>query len=208
MSTMTSTVPAVQPAMFPPPSVPLLFADGDRYVWTHTGDVWTRTNGSWVPSRYDGLNDGQDDGTGWWSDAQVSAALGRAIANWDVRQRFVPAAPGPALPGRTLLALPPMRDSAQYVTEHQGSGLLVPLRDLVAQHDEDAAYDVPGVIPGDRMRDVVMEVVSQQRRPRATYDEAAGRVYVRYDLPVDLYGRPAIVECLHVFVLTATPAEA
>ncbi|WP_330335669.1 hypothetical protein OHS33_39210 (plasmid) [Streptomyces sp. NBC_00536] len=201
---MTLTALAVQPAMFPPPSVPLLFTDGDRYVWPHTGDVWTRTSGSWVPSRYDG----QDDGTGWWTDAEVSAALHRAVENWDARQRFVPADPGAVLPGRTLLALPPMHDSAQYVTEHQGSGLLVPLRDLVAQHDEDAAYDVPGVISGSRMRDVVMEVVRQQRRPRATYDEAAGRVYVRYDLPLDPYGRPAVVECLHVFVFTASPAEA
>jgi hypothetical protein len=208
MSSTTLFAPGSAPALFPPPSVPLLFTDGDRYMWTHTRDVWTRTNGSWVPSQYDRLNDGLDDGTGWWSDAEVSAALGRAVENWDVRQRFVPADPGPTLPGRTLLAMPPMRDSAQYVAEHQGSGLLVPLRDLVAQHDDDAAYDVPGVITGSGMRDVVMEIIRQQRRPRATYDEAAGRVYVRYDLPVNLYGRSAVVECLHVFVFTASPAEA
>ncbi|MGA5411516.1 hypothetical protein ACPCSC_30215 [Streptomyces lavendulocolor] len=199
---MTLSAPAVQPALFPPPAVPLRFTDGDRYVWTHTGDVWTRTNGSWVPSLYDGLNDGQDDGTGWWSDDEVSAALGRAVENWDVRQRFVPADPGPVLPGRTLLSFLLLHEAAQYVAEHQGMGLLVPLRDLVAQHDEDAAYDVPGVVSGSKVRDVVMEVMRQQRRPRATYDEAAGRVYVRYDLPVELHARPAVVECLHVFVLT------
>ncbi|MFJ5817320.1 hypothetical protein ACIQGT_26000 [Streptomyces sp. NPDC093108] len=182
------------------------FTDGDRYVWTHTGDVWTRTNGSWVPSHHDGLNDGVDDGTGWWSDADVSAALGRAVDDWDVHQRFVPADPGPILPGRSLLGLPPMHDCAQYVIEHQGPGLLVPLRDLVSQYDENAVYDVPGVITGSRMRDVVVEAVRQQRWPRATYDEAAGRVYVRYELPVDLHGRP--VECLHVFVFTASRTEA
>ncbi|MER6230915.1 hypothetical protein ABT169_17450 [Streptomyces sp. NPDC001616] len=204
---MTLTAP-VQPVLFPPPSVPAFFTDGDRYEWSHTGDVWTRTNGCWVPSRYDGLNDGQDDGTGWWTDAEVRASLGRAVEGWDVQQRFVPVDPGPVLPGRTLLALPPLRNAAQYVTEHQGAGLLVPLRDLVAKHDEDAAYDVPGVVTGRAMRDVVVEIVREQRRPRATYDEAAGRVYVRYDLPVAPPGRPAVVECLHVFVFTASPVEA
>lgn len=202
MSTMTLTAPAVQPALFPPPSVPALFTDGDRYVWSHTGDVWTRTNGWWVPSRHDG----QDDGTGWWSDADVSRALGRAVEGWDVRQRFVPVAPGLALPGRN--ALPPRCDVAQYVTAHQGGGLLVPLRDLVAQHDEDAAYDVPGIITSGEMRDVVIEIVREQRRPRVTYDETAGRMYARYDLPMDVCGRPSLVECLHVFVLATSPAEA
>ncbi|MGW0757087.1 hypothetical protein ACWD1Y_11465 [Streptomyces sp. NPDC002814] len=207
MSTTTLTTSAVQPAVFPPPSVPLRFTDGDRLEWTHTGEVWTRTEGWWVPS----LGDGQDDGTGWWTDAEVSACLHRAVENWDVRQRFVPAMPGDVLPGWTLLALPPVHDAAQYVAEHQGAGRLVPLRELVAQHDEDRAYDVPGVVTGSKMRDVVIRVVAEHARPRVTYDEAAGRVYVRYERYGDGWqgaGLPSIVTCLHVFVLTASPAEA
>jgi hypothetical protein len=200
---MTLTAPATQPAVFPPPAVPRLFTDGDRYEWTHTGDVWTRIDGWWVPSSQ---GDASDDGTGWWTDAEVRASLGRAVEGWDVRKRFVPAEPGPVLPGRTLLALPPVRDAAQYVLDHQGGGL-VPLRDLVAKHDEDRAYDIPGVITGSRVRDLVIAFVAEQARPRATYDEAAGRVYVRYER-ADPYGRPDVVDCLHVFVFTAPALEA
>ncbi|WP_030372393.1 hypothetical protein [Streptomyces rimosus] len=212
MSTMSLNAPVVQSALFPPPSAPLFFTDGDRYVWTHTGDVWTRTNGSWVPSRYDGLNDDQDDGTGWWSDAEVRAALGRAVEKWDARQRFVPADPGPTLPGRTLLAFPPLHDCAQYVTEHQSSGLLVPVRELVAAHDEDAAYDIPGVITAAEAAQVLSGIVAEHDRVRVRYDEAAGRVYVRYSR-YDAEGwrnagLPSLVTCLHVFVLAAAPSEA
>ncbi|MFH8257886.1 hypothetical protein [Streptomyces roseolus] len=198
MSTMIFTAPAVRPAFFLP-SVPLLFTDGDRYEWAHTGDVWTRADGAWRPSR----DEGRDDGSGWLLDAEVRAALGRAVETWDVRQRFVPADPGLVLPGRTLFALPSLRDCAQYVAEHQGAGLLLPLRDLTAPYDEDAAYDVPGTVTDSTVHDIVQEAVRQQERPRGTYDEDAGRVYLGYDLPVELYGRPAVVECLHVFVLSA-----
>ncbi|MGC4950994.1 hypothetical protein ACLQ2N_32985 [Streptomyces sp. DT224] len=209
MSTVTLTAPAVRPALFPPPAVPLRFTDGDRYVWTHTQDVWTRVDGLWVPSRYDGLNAGQDDGTGTWTDAEVRAALGRAVEKWDARQRFVPAPPGIVLPGRMDLALPPFHEAAQYVTEHQGRGLLVPLRDLVARYDEDAAYDVPGVVTGSRMRDLTAGIAAEHGGSVMTYDEAAGRVYVRYWVR-DWAGSPArfLAECLHVFVFTASPAEA
>ncbi|MFC8538075.1 hypothetical protein ACFUJY_29745 [Streptomyces sp. NPDC057249] len=204
MTTVTLTSPVVRPTLFPPPAVPLRFTDGDRYVWTHTMDVWTRTDGLWVPSRYDGLNDGLDDGTGTWTDAEVRAALGRAVERWDARQRFVPAVPpGHILPGRMAVAGPPLHEAAQYVIEHQGSGLLVPLRDLMARYDEDAAYDVPGVVTGSRMRDLASGIVAEHAGPVMTYDEAAGRVYVRY-----WAGRPAHAECLHVFVFTASPVEA
>lgn len=201
---------SVRPPLFPPPSVPLLFTDGDRYEWPHVGEVLTRINGWWVPSRYD---DGRDAGSGWWSDADVRGALGRAVESWNVRQRFVPVRPtGPILPGRTLLALPPVHDAAQYVAVHQGVKELVPLRELVAQHDEDAAYDVPAVITGEEMRDVVISIVAEQEQARVTYDETAGRVYVRYQRPSDFgvwqgAGFPAAVRCLHVFVLAASPAE-
>ncbi|MGW7090002.1 hypothetical protein ACWGH2_41835 [Streptomyces sp. NPDC054871] len=187
--------------VFPPPAVPLRFADGDRYEWTRTGERWTRTAGSWVPS----LGDGQDDGTGWWTDADVSACLHRAVANWDVRQRFVPAEPRGTLPGRVLLALPPVHDAAQYVLDHQGAGL-VPLRELVARYDEDSAYDIPAVLSGEAMTDVMTTIVAEHLFAQATYDEAAGRVYVQYLRPA--VDRPGTVKCLHVFVLAAPLAEA
>ncbi|MER5615943.1 hypothetical protein ACFYY1_41905 [Streptomyces sp. NPDC001890] len=200
MSVATLSEPSVRSALFPPPAVPLLFTDGDRYVWTHTGEVWTRTNGWWVPS----LGDGQDDGTGWWTDAEVSASLHRAVESWDVRQQFVPAQPRGILPGRVLLALPPVRDAAQYVLDHQGAGL-VPLRELVARHDEDSAYDIPAVISGTAMTDVLTSIVAEHFRASATYDEAAGRGYVQYLRPAE---QPGTVKCLHVFVLAAPLAEA
>ncbi|WP_433860243.1 hypothetical protein [Streptomyces kronopolitis] len=209
MSVATLSAPPARSAQFPPPAVPLHFADGDRYKWTHTGDVWTRTAGVWVPSSQD---DPRDDGTGTWTDVEVSESLSRAVESWDVRKRFVPAEPHGTLPGRVLaqplfpglFALPPVRDAAQYVLDHQGAGL-VPLRELVARHDEDSAYDIAAVISGTAMTDVLTTMVAEHFRARATYDEAAGRVYVHYLRPAE---QPGTVKCLHVFVLAAPLAEA
>lgn len=201
MSVATLSAPPARSALFPPPAVPLHFADGDRYEWTHTRDVWTRTAGLWVPSSQD---DPRDDGTGAWTDAEVTASLSRAVESWDVRQRFVPAAPRGTLPGGVLLGFPPVRDAAQYVLDHQGAGL-VPLRELVARHDEDSAYDIPAVISGTAMTDVLTSIVAEHFRASVTYDEAAGRVYVQYLRPAE---QPGTVKCLHVFVLAAPLAEA
>ncbi|MFD3815213.1 hypothetical protein ACFWRZ_09105 [Streptomyces rubiginosohelvolus] len=188
------SAPSVRPALFPPPSVPLRFTDGDRYEWTHTRDVWTRTDGLWVPSSQD---DPRDDGTGTWTDAEVSACLSRAVEGWDARQRFVPAQPGHQLPGRPILGLPTAHNAAQYVLDHQDDRL-VPVRDLVAAHDEDAAYDVPGVITAQATARVLSGIVTDHGTVRVRYDESAGRIYARYQRPNDV----GSVLCLHVFVLT------
>ncbi|MFJ5588295.1 hypothetical protein ACIQCG_00930 [Streptomyces noursei] len=198
MSTAVLSAPPVQPALFPPPSVPLHFTDGDRYEWPHTGDVWVRAGGDWVPT--------PDDGSGYLTDAEVRAQLHRAVVNWDVTHRFVPANPGGDLPGRLILALSPVHEAAQYVRDHQGDWL-VPLRELVAQHDDDAAYDIPGVISGTALTDVLRTIVAEQPRVRMTYDEVAGRVYARYERAVELPGSRGFVECLHVFVFAASSAE-
>ncbi|MFI9052476.1 hypothetical protein [Streptomyces sp. NPDC053427] len=196
MSVATLSAPPARSALFPPPAVPLHFTDGDRYEWPATGEVWVRTGGEWKPK--------PDDGSGYLTDAEVRRSLHAAVAHWDVRQRFVPTVPRGTLPGRVLLALPPVRDAAQYVLDHQGAGL-VPLRELVARHDEDSAYDIPAVISGTAMTDVLTSIVAEHFRPSATYDEAAGRVYVQYLRPAE---QPGTVKCLHVFVLAAPLAEA
>ncbi|PRH78376.1 hypothetical protein C6N75_15185 [Streptomyces solincola] len=209
MSTMTLTAPAVQPAVFPPPSVPVVFTDGDRYEWP-TGEIWTRTRGWWVPSS---AGDPRDDGTGHWTDAEVRASLGRAIEAWDVRKMFVPARPGD-LPTGPFPVMPTSRPTSQYVLDHQADRL-VPLRDLVAAYDEDTAYDIPAVLTAQETERVVAEMIADHEDVRMSRDEAAGRIYIRYRRPSefgiltgagfpDHYG----VECLHVFVLTASPAEA
>ncbi|MEU6632918.1 hypothetical protein ABZ905_32230 [Streptomyces parvus] len=190
----TLSAPPARPALFPPPSVPLRFTDGDRYEWTHTRDVWTRTDGLWVPSSQD---DPRDDGTGTWTDEEVSACLSRAVEGWDARQRFVPAQPGYQLPGRPILNLPTAHNAAQYVLDHQDDRL-VPVRDLVAAHDEDAAYDVPGVITAPQTARVLSGIFADHGTARVRYDESAERIYARYQRPNDV----GSVLCLHVFVLT------
>jgi hypothetical protein len=196
VSVATLSAPPARSALFPPPAVPLHFADGDRYEWPATGDVWVRADGEWKPK--------PDDGSGYLTDAEVRRSLHAAVTHWDVRQRFVPAEPRGTLPGRALFALPPVRDAAQYVLDHQGAGL-VPLRELVARHDEDSAYDIPAVISGTAMTDVLTSIVAEHFRASATYDEAAGRVYVQYLRPAE---QPGTVKCLHVFVFAAPLAEA
>ncbi|MFF0754455.1 hypothetical protein [Streptomyces sp. NPDC004267] len=211
----TMSVPAARPAVFPPPSTPVLFADGDRYEWRHTGDVWTRTGGQWVPSA---LDDGRDDGTGWWSDAEVRASLNRAVVHWDVRHRFVPVAPGRILPGTALhsridLAHLPVGDFqpfAQYVRSAR-TGELVPLRDLIAERNEDFAYDVPQSVTFPKAADLLDTVLTEQARPEVSYDATTGRLYARYerlDMDWEVPRLPPVVECLHVFVLSTAPAEA
>ncbi|MEV0487313.1 hypothetical protein AB0I69_42775 [Streptomyces sp. NPDC050508] len=203
MSVATLSAPPARSALFPPPAVPLHFADGDHYEWPATGDVWVRTAGEWRPK--------PNDGSGYLTDEEVRGLLHAAVTRWDVGQRFVPAVPGDILPGWRILALPPVCDVAQYVLDHQGAGL-VPLRELVARHDEDGAYDVPGVISGSAMTDVLTMIVAEHSRTQVSYDKAAGRVYVRYQRPSDFgpwqEALPSFVTCLHVFVFAASPAEA
>ncbi|MEV0778896.1 hypothetical protein [Streptomyces sp. NPDC050428] len=196
MPVAVSSAPSVRSALFPPPSVPLHFADGDRYSWQGVG-AWIRTGEGWEPT--------PDDGSGFLTDAEVRRSLRAAVMHWDVRQRFVPAEPGGILPGRVILALPPVREAAQYVLDHKGGGL-VALRELVAGYDEDCAYDIPGVSSGTVMTDVVTTIVADHSRPWVTYDESTGRVYARYERPVDLTGSWGVVECLHVFVLSESPS--
>lgn len=210
MSTTTLTAPAAQPAMFPPPAVPLLFTDGDRYEWTHTGDVWTRADGWWVPSSQ---GDASDDGTGWWTDAEVSASLGRAVERWNVRQRFVPAGPGATLPGTRLhsvldlesLKLPRAQPVAQYLLDHQDGQRLVPARELVAAHDDDAAYDFAATITVPGMLHVLEVILAEQQCPEVSYDDAAERLYARYQRHDA--GSPPLVTCLHVFLPAGSPEE-
>ncbi|MFB6505570.1 hypothetical protein ACFC07_22235 [Streptomyces sp. NPDC056099] len=204
MSVATLSAPTTRSALFPPPAVPRHFTDGDRYEWPHTRDVWTRIAGEWVPSSQD---DPRDDGTGTWTDAEVSASLSRAVESWDVRKRFVPARPG-SLPGGPFPPMPTTRSTAQYVLDHQADRL-VPMRDLVAVYDEDAAYDIPAVLNATETERVLAGIVAEHEDVRMTRDEAAGRIYVRYRRPSDFgvwsgAGFPDHyeVECLHVFVLT------
>lgn len=197
MSAALST-PSVRAGLFPPPCAPLRFADGDLYEWPLVGDSWVRTDGEWTPS--------PDDGSGHLTDAEVRASLHRAAIAWGTTCRFVPALPGARLPGRPILALPTTHNAAQYVLDHQ-EDRLVPVRDLVAVHDEDAAYDVPGVITASATAQVLSGIVTEHDPVRVRYDQPAGRIYVRYQRPNDFgawggeeFAPP--VECLHVFVLT------
>ncbi|MFJ4342649.1 hypothetical protein [Streptomyces sp. NPDC088915] len=199
MSTLALNASAAAPAVFPPPSVPSRFWDGDRYEWS-TGDVWERSEGQWVPV--------PDDGSGSFTDAEVRHALARAVDNRDPGHRFVPRPPGAILPGMRVhslldlfaLSFQPARSAAQYLLEHQ-DGRLVAGRELIAAHDEDAAHDFPAVIPLWMMRYLLKEIVQEQRRPEVSYHRPSGRLYVRYERPVDLPGRET-VECVHVFVLS------
>ncbi|MFD9248334.1 hypothetical protein [Streptomyces bottropensis] len=203
--------PAVQPAsVFPPPSTPLLLADGDRYEWPATGDLWVRVRGDWRPM--------PDDGSGYLTDAEVRAMVHRAVVNWDVKHRFVPVAPGAILPGKRLhslldlrhLDLGAARSVAQYIRS-VGNGNLVPMRDLVAEHDDDMANGFRRTITVPDALHLLDVILAEQERPEVSYDEAAGRLYARYERYVEgceTWMFPPTVECLHVFVLSAAPAEA
>ena len=148
------------------------------------------------------------------ADGFVRHSLNWAVVHWEP-QRFVPVEPGAILPGMRLhsildlegLKLERTRSVAQYVLDHQEGQRLVPLRELLAAHDEDAAYDFPGTVTVPDMLHVLEVILTEQQRPEASYDKSAGRLYARYERTVDLHGR-GTVECLHVFVLSASPAEA
>ncbi|MEU7228983.1 hypothetical protein [Streptomyces chrestomyceticus] len=203
MSAAELSMPSARTAVFPPPAEPLLFTDGDRFEWPVTGDVWVRTAGDWMPA--------PDDGSGYLSDAQVRASLRRAIDAWNPNCLFLPALPGDRLPGRPILTMPTGRDAAQYVLDHQDNRL-VPVRDLVATHDEDAAYDIPGVVTAGETARVLSGITTEYDHVRVRYDEAAGRIYVRYSR-YDAEGWrnaavSSLVTCLHVFVLAASTVEA
>ncbi|MFF4188148.1 hypothetical protein ACFYZ9_33635 [Streptomyces sp. NPDC001691] len=210
MSLAVLSVPFVR-HLFPPPSAPLRFADGDRYEWRWpSGDAWKRAEGHWRPD--------PDDGWGWLNDAEVQEALKGAIRKWRPAYSFVPRLPGARLPGRPVDGIEdldrmwgyPSPSVAPYVLDHQ-SGRLVPVRDLVAQHDPDAAYDFAPTITRAEMLDVMGSIQKDQERPEFSYDESAGRLYARYRRPSDFgvrgsAGFPSTVTCLHVFVLSA-PSE-
>lgn len=196
--------------MFPMPSVPIAFADGDRYEWPDTGDVWVRSAADWIPA--------PDDRSGFLSDAEVRASLHRAVVQWDVKPRFVPVVPGEILPGMRLHSLLDLlhldiggaRSVAQYVRSDAG-GKLVPLRESVAEHAEDFAYDVPGTVTYSDAVHVLDVILAEQLEAEVSYDAAAGRLYARYVRHVagwETTMLPQTVECLHVFMLSASPAEA
>ncbi|MFD4933466.1 hypothetical protein [Streptomyces virginiae] len=202
MSAAVLSLPAPAPTLFPPPAVPSRFRDGDRYEWPTTGNVWLRRGGQWRPS--------PEDGSGWFTDQEVRHALIRAVADWDVGHRFEPGQPGPLLPGRRMTPQTGVRgvelygvsSAAQYVLS---GDRLVPVRDMVAAYDEDAAYDFPATVSTATMLDVVGTILAEHDRAHASYD--SGRLYVRYQREGDgPQGYPVI--CLHVFLLSASPAEA
>ncbi|MFJ5142960.1 hypothetical protein [Streptomyces sp. NPDC088707] len=209
MTITTRSTPTPRPAVFPPPSTPLLFADGDRYEWPETGAAWTRVDGGWRPT--------PDDGSGYLTDVEVRSFLHRAVVHWDVRHRFVPVAPGEILPGAALhgrldlghLPVGDFQSFAQYVTSSR-TGDLVPLRDLIAEYDEDIAYDFSRTIKFGDTAHLLGVMLTEQIRPELSYDAAAGRLYARYEKFEDGRrdaGMPP-VKCLHVFVLSGAPAEA
>ncbi|MFD7764115.1 hypothetical protein [Streptomyces microflavus] len=198
------SAPSVRAGLFPPPSVPLRFTDGDRYEWQGAGN-WLRVAGEWEPI----VGEGDPDPV---TDAEVHRALRAAVKLWDTRQRFVPAMPS-RVSGRTLLVLPKLQGAAQYVHDHT-LDQLVPLRDLVGAYSEDAALDIPGVLTEREAAGVISGIDAEHEGVHLRYDDSAGRVYVRYLREGDIgpmgeqVGWPPHAVCLHVFVLAATPVEA
>jgi hypothetical protein len=198
-------------AVFPPPCAALRFVDGDRYEWPHSGDVWERHGEHWKPA--------PDDGSGWLTDEEVRTLLHRAATQQDTGHRFVPIKPyRTSLPGTRLHSAADLESLmpkcaqhvAQYVQQHTGSGRLVPLRDLVAKHDEDFAHDIPATLTIPELREVVHMILESHAQAEASYDAVAGRLYARYELePLD--GRHAGhrmgKECFHTFVLSTTTPQ-
>jgi hypothetical protein len=194
---------------FPPPCVPLLFTDGDRYEWPAAGDVWERTAGSWRPV--------PEGGSGWLSDGEVRAQLHRSVVQWDPGHRFVPVRPWRAnLPGKQLrsvedvegLVVDGARSAAAYVEQ---ANQFVPLRDLVADYDEDFAYDLPARLTIPDLRQALAAILEGHAHPQVSYDPSAGRFHVRYELePLDGWraGYPTVEGCALTFVLAAYPADA
>ncbi|MEV6676410.1 hypothetical protein AB0N09_06000 [Streptomyces erythrochromogenes] len=102
------------------------------------------------------------------------------------------------------------RSAAQYVRA-DASGDLVPVRDLVAEADEGLAYDLRRTITLGDVARLLGVMLDEQVRPEVSYHVAAGRLYARYerhDADWRGVGLPPMVECLHVFVLSGSPAEA
>ncbi|MFB8025921.1 MULTISPECIES: hypothetical protein [unclassified Streptomyces] len=203
--------PVARPAVFPSPAVPAHFADGDRYEWPHTGAVWVRTRGGdWVPS--------PDDGSGYLTDAEVGTSLRTAVAQQEVdRVVFTPVTPNAHqyLPGRyyynakqlvSLLAdSSPYRFAMQYVYSHDRA-CFVPLRDLVAEHDEDLAHGVARTVMSLDMLDLLTAILADQEGPEVSYDSRTSRAYVRYacvDPEWQGEGPQPRVTCLHVFLMRA-----
>ncbi|MEU9416079.1 hypothetical protein [Streptomyces sp. NPDC048272] len=196
-------------AVVPPPSSPLLFADGDRYEWPPAGNVWIRAAADWKPT--------PDDGSGKLTDAEVRASLRRAVVTQQVSTRFIPALPSDALTRTPLHSLAEARhldfgtarSAAQYVRADGGD--LATVGNMVSEADEDFVYGLrrPATL-GDVSRLLGMMLVEQVQL-KVTYHMAAGRLYARcerYDPAWREVGRPPEVKCLHVFVLSAAPAEA
>lgn len=192
-------------AVVPPPSSPLLLVDGDRYERPPAGIVWIGAAGDWKPA--------PDDGSGHLTDAEVRASLRRVVVTQQVSIRFVPSLQSDALPGTRLhrldLHFGTARSAAQYVRADGGD--LAPVGDMISEVDEDFACGAHRPVTlGDASRLLGMMLV-EQAQLKVSCHMAAGRLYARYaryDPDWRGVGRPPEVKCLHVFVLSAAPAEA
>ncbi|MER7761562.1 hypothetical protein [Streptomyces sp. NPDC097619] len=180
---------------FPPPGVPAQFSDGDRYGWTNA-DLWRRHADDWHPV--------PDDGSGWLTDDQVSRALRYARETWNHSYWFEPAAPGARLPGMQMTR----RTGVQGLDHHlrrcsawaqfvRSGDRLLPVRDLVAVHDEDLAYGLAATLTPDTVFDIVSTVIEEQERARVAYD--GERLYLEYVRAGETPEDPPAT-CLHVFV--------
>ncbi|MGP3953453.1 hypothetical protein [Streptomyces sp. 7N604] len=205
------SAPPARPAGFPPPSTPLRFCHDDRYEQADAG-AWQRAPGGGPDGRWEPQTGSE---AGWLADDDVRYLLQRSAVRGEVGHRFVPRPPGAFLPGARIdspsglkrLDFGPARSAAQYLMDHQ-ENRLVPLPDLIALYDENAAYDFAATLPLDEMADVLATILAEQQRPRVSYEESAGRLYARYErtLGADAPGYRFTFECLHVFVLSTAPA--
>ncbi|MER7937838.1 MULTISPECIES: hypothetical protein [unclassified Streptomyces] len=208
MSTAVLSAPSFP--LFPPPAVPLRFTDGDRYEWPRTGDVWRRADGGWTPL--------PNDGSGRLTDAEVAEELQRSVVRWDPGHRFVPVRPWmPLLPGFQIRAATMLKsldlDGARSAVAYVVAGnRFVPVRDALAEHDEDFAYDVPARLSIPALREALAVVLEEHRLPEISFDPSAGRFHVRYQLePLDgrrSLGYRTVERCALTFVLASHPTEA
>ncbi|MFJ8301320.1 hypothetical protein ACIQ9R_36215 [Streptomyces sp. NPDC094447] len=204
MLTLAPSVPAAAPAAFPPPSVPLRFWDGDRYEWS-TGDAWERRTEGWAPV--------PDDGSGYFTDDEVRHALAAAVESGSTEHRFVPLSPGAALPGQPVNSLlelyalrrtpTPTRHASQYLMAR--GGRLLAGRELIAEHHADIPPYFPATVPLWQMLHVVKTIMLDHPGAAVSWHRPSGRLYARYLRPEEP-PRGGLVECLHVFVLTAADA--
>ncbi|MFE1270587.1 hypothetical protein [Streptomyces sp. NPDC058758] len=200
MLPLAPSIPAAEPAAFPPPSVPLRFWNGDRYEWS-TGDVWERRTEGWAPV--------PDNGSGCFTDDEVRHALAAAVESGSAEHRFVPVSPAASLPGQPVNSLmelyalrltAPTRHASQYLMARGGQ--LFAGRELLAKHNECFASYFPATVPVWQMLHVVRTIMLDHPGAAVSWHRLSGRLYARYLRPEEP-PRGGLVECLHVFVLTA-----